>query len=344
MIESGDAGAQTTARLIPRRSFVGTLGLGMLTAHRRAHAQTSAKAPRIGWLSGGFVAQQESPNFRAFKQGLRDLGYVIGQNVLVDVRSPKRDEIGEYPDLGTRLVATGVDVILAANPHSLEAVTRATKTIPVVGVDLESDPVAKEWVVSLAHPGSNVTGFFLDIPEMSGKQLQFLKEVKPNLTRVAVLGDPRVNKLQFRATEVAARGGGLTLQSLPVKSQNEISNAIAEAARERAGALVALTSPLVNISLGHIADAALKHRLPAICPFVPIFAQAGGLLAYGPDFPDLFRRAAGYVATILKGTKPSELPVQRPTKFELVINLKTAKALGLTIPPSLLLRADEVIQ
>jgi putative ABC transport system substrate-binding protein len=275
---------------------------------------------------------------------LREVGYVIGQNVVVDARVPERDKPEQYQALAGQLVAEGVDVILAANPHSLAAVTNATKTIPVVGLDLESDPVAKGWAASLAHPGGNVTGFFLDIPEMSGKQLQFLKEVKANVTRVAILGDPRVNELQFQASNAAARDAGLALQPLLVKSSSEIQSAIAKAARQRAEALVALTSPLVNSTLVSIAEAAVKYRLPAICPFMPSFAEAGGLLAYGPDFPDLFRRAGRYVTTILKGTRPRDLPVQRPTKFELVINLKTAKALGLTIPQSLLIRADQVLE
>ena len=200
------------------------------------------------------------------------------------------------------------------------------------------------WAASLAHPGGNVTGFFLDIPEMSGKQIQFLKDVKPTLSRVAILGDPRVNELQFEATEAAARTAGLQLQRLPIKSQPEIASMITRAARQGAHGLVALTSPLVNIGLTRVAEAAATHRLPAICGFVPIFAEAGGLLAYGPDFPDLFRRAAGYVAMILKGSKPAELPIQRPSKFDLVVNMKTAKALGLTMPQSLLLRADQIIE
>lgn len=311
---------------------------------RSARAQTSAKLPRIGWLSGTFGARRDSPYFKAFTEGLRESGYVIGQNVLVDGRTPSAaDKIEQYPELAGQLVANGVDVILGANPHSLDAVTRATKTIPIVGLDLESDPVARGWVASLARPGGNVTGFFLDIPEMSGKQLQFLMEVKASLRRIAVLGDPRVNDLQFRATEIAARSAGLTLQPLAVKRANEIPAAIAGAARQHAGALAALTSPLVNASLGSIADAAVKHRLPAICPFVPSFVEAGGLLAYGPDFPDLFRRAARYVATILKGARAGDLPVQRPEKFQLAVNLKTARQLNLTLPQSLILRADRVI-
>ena len=319
-----------------RRTFIRTLGLGVLAVHRHAHAQASAKAPRVGYL-GRPVSQL------AFVDGLRALGYVIGENVLVDARAPQQNTIEEYSALASQLVATGVDVLVAANPQALEVMTKATKTIPIVGVDLESDPAAKGWVASLARPGGNVTGFFLDIPEMSGKQLQLLKEVKPTLARVAVLGDGAVNELQFRAAEGAARGGGITLQLLPIKSQAEVPGAIAEAARQRAGALLVLTSPLLFTNLPPIAEAAVKHRLPAINLFVPFFAEAGGLLAYGPDFRDLFRSAAGYVVRILKGAKPADLPVQRPIRFEFIINLKTANALSLQIPQSLLLRADRVI-
>ncbi len=345
MSTRGAPATSAAVPVIPRRAFIRTLAGGLLAQHRDVHAQAPAKVSRVGWLSGTYGARPDSPYFKAFKASLRELGYVIDQNVLVDARTPSApDKLEQYPELAGQLVTKGVDVILAANPYSLDAAIRATKTIPVVGLDLESDPVARGWVASVARPGGNVTGFFLDIPEMSGKQLQFLKELKPNLTRVAVLGDPRVNELQFLATEAAARGAGLTLQLLSVKSPDEIQGAIAEAAQRRAGALVALTSPLVNASLRRIADAAVKHGLPAICPFMPAFAEAGGLLAYGPDFPDLFRRAGGYVAAILKGTKPGDLPIQRPTKFELVINAKTAKVLGLTIPQSLLLRADAVIE
>ena len=328
--------------MIPRRVFIGTVGLGLLVSRRRASAQASAKGPRVGWLSS---QKALTPPLKAFLEGLQEMGYVPGQNFLFELRAPERpDKYEQYPDLAAKLVAAGVDVILAGTPSGIEATTKATKTIPIVGVDLESDPVAKGWAATLARPGGNFTGFVLDIPEMSGKQLQFLKEVKPNLSRVAVLGDPRVNELQFRATEVAARSGGLMLQSLPVKSVDGMLGAIAEAARQRTGALVVLTSPLVFNNLGRVADAAVKHRLPAICLFAPAFADAGGLIAYGPDLPDLFRRAAGYVVRILRGAKPGDLPVQRPEKFQLVVNLKTARALKLTVPQSLVLRADRVIE
>jgi len=325
-------------RMTSRRNFVGTLGLGVLAMHRHVHAQASAQAPRVGYL-GRTLANQ-----RAFVEGLRALGYVVGKTVLLDSRSPQHNTIEEYSALASKIVVPGVDVLVATNPQALEAMTKATKTIPIVGIDLESDPVAKGWVASLARPGGNVTGFFLDIPEMSGKQLELLKEVKPTLVRVAVLGDRAVNELQYRAAEGAAQNGALTLHPLLIQSPNEIPGAIAEAARQRAGALLVLTSPLLFPNLTAIAENAVKHRLPAINLFVPFFAEAGGLLAYGPDFLDLFRSAAGYVDRILKGAKPADLPVQRPTKFEFIVNLKTAKALSLQISQSLLLRADRVIR
>ena len=326
-----------SARMTSRRTFVSTLGLAVLAAHRHVHAQAQAQVPRVGYLG------RSPASHLAFMEGLRARGYVIGKTILVDTRTPQQNTIEEYSALASQIVVPGVDVLVGANPQALEAITKTTKTIPIVGVDLESDPAAKGWVASLARPGGNVTGFFLDIPEMSGKQLDLLKEVKPTLARVAVLGDRAVNELQYRAAAGAARSGGLTLQPLLIKRPNEIPGAIAEAARERAGALLVLTSPLLFPSLTAIAEAAVKHRLPAVNLFVPFFAEAGGLLAYGPDFHDLFRSAAGYVDRILKGAKPADLPVQRPTKFEFIINLKTARALNLKISQSLLLRADRVI-
>ena len=317
-----------------------TLALGLLVSRRRASTQAPAKLPRVGYLGS-----QGGGPFKAFLEGLQEMGYVPGQNYVLEARAPERpDKYDQYPGLAAQLVAAGVDVILASNPASIEATTKATKTIPIVGVDLESDPVAKGWAASLRHPGGNFTGFVLDIPEMSGKQLQFLKEINPNLRRVAVLGDPRVNELQLRATEAAARGAGLTTQTLSVRDIGEVPAAIAGAARQHAGALVVLTSPLVFNNLARIADSAVQYRLAAICLFAPAFAVAGGLIAYGPNLLDFYRRAAGYVDRILKGAKPGDLPVQRPEKFQLVVNLKTARALKLTLPRALVLGADRVIE
>jgi putative ABC transport system substrate-binding protein len=324
-----------------RRAFM-TVGGSILAMRRTVLAQQTAKVYRVGWLSGGNAAQ--SGSLVAFRDALRDGGFVVGQNMIIDLLRPEHGTAAEYANLAAQLIARSPSVILGVNPNSLEALTKATTSIPIVGVDLESDPVAKGWVVSLARPGRNLTGFFLDIPEMSGKQLQMVQEIRPTMTRVAVLGDPRINELQFRATEAAAGRLGVILHALSVTEARQIPGLVTEAARQKAGALVALTSPLVNGNMKPLAVAALTHKLPTVSGFAPAFAEAGGLLAYGPDFLDLFRRAAGHVLEILKGARPGDLPVQRPTKFPLVVNIKTAKALGLTIPQTLLLRADQVIQ
>jgi putative tryptophan/tyrosine transport system substrate-binding protein len=325
-----------------RRRFLLTSLAGAFVAPLATQAQPIAKAPRVGYL--GRSAGRETPGFKAFAEGLRDLGYVVGENVVVDVRTPEQDKVEQYRDVASGLVAGGVDVILASNPYAVEAATKATTTIPVVAVDFESDPVAKGWVTTLARPGRNVTGFFLDLPEITGKQLQILRDVTPKLSRVAALGDARVNEPQFKSAEIGARGTRLTIQRLPVSGLDEIPAALADAVRRRAAALLVLSSPMIFGGLPRVADAAVKYRFPSISLFVPFFAEAGGLLAYGPAFVDPFRRAASYVDRILKGAQPGQLPVQRPSKFEFVVNLKTAKVLGLTIPPSLLQRADQVIE
>jgi putative tryptophan/tyrosine transport system substrate-binding protein len=331
-----------------RRRFLLTSLAGVLAAQASAEAQQAGRVPRVGWLGGGggrsAADLRESSEFRALTAGLREHGRIVGQNVFVDVRTVPPGKVELYPDLAARFVAEGVDMILAANPFSLAAATKATKTIPIVGIDLESDPVAQGWAVALARPRGNVSGVFLDIPEMSGKHVQFLHEVKPDITRMAALGDPRVNTLQFEATEAAVRNGGFALERVSVRTPSEIEGAIAGAAHRGASALVALTSPLVNSSMPRIANAAVRHRMPSVCTFAPAFAEAGGLVAYGPDFNELYKRAADYVSRILKGTRPGDLPIQRPEKFRLVVNLRTAQALGLTIPPSLLARADHVIE
>ena len=326
-----------------RRAVLGGLAAALFGPPRPVRAQGPPSVPLVGAITGWGRAPRNA-NYEAFLEGLRAAGYKPGQDIRVERLQPEPGKVEQYPSLVSRLVAQRPEVILASNPHAIEAVVHVTQTIPIVGVDLESDPVARGWVASLSRPGGNLTGFFLDIPEMSGKQLQFLREVDPKLVRVAVLGDSRVNDLQFKATEVAARAAGLTVHLLPVNSIKEIPGAVREARRQRAGGLVALTSPLVYSALAPLAEHAVKHHLVSICPFSPAFAEEGGLLAYGPHLPDMFRRAAGYVDRILKGAKADGLPVQRPEKFELAINLKTARALKLTLPQSLVLRADRVIE
>jgi len=323
--------------VIARRAFVVTMATGLATIRGRALAQGPGKTPRVGYV-GGTVGSSE-----IFLKTLQELGHVQGRNVYLDVVILP-PEGRRYSEAIAKFVAQGMDVIVASNPYALEAAVKAIRNIPIVGLDLESDPVAKGWVASLAHPGGNVTGIFLDIPELSGKQLQFLREAVPMIDRIAILGDPRVNDLQFKATETAAHSLRLTTQRLLVTSPDGIPAAFAEADRRHAGGVIALTSPLVFANLRLVADASMKHRLATICPFVPAFAEAGGLLAYGPMFPELFRRLAGYVDQVLKGTRPADLPIQRPQKFELVVSLKAARALKLDLPQTLVLRADRVIE
>jgi putative tryptophan/tyrosine transport system substrate-binding protein len=322
-----------TRRLI---ELLVTLILGLLVAPLAAEAQPGG-VPRIGVLQ---VLQNE--NVTAFVQALRDLGYVDGQNVLIETRF-YGDMLDQLPTLANELVTLKCDVILAAAPYAIRAATSATSTIPIVGIDLESDPVASGWARSLSHPGGNLTGVFLDLPELGGKQLQLLTEAVPGLSRVGVLWDATIGDVQFRATAAAARAAGVPLRSLAIQRVEEVKDAFARAAREGQHGVVILSSPLINAQRSQITSLALKMRLPTISLFT-LFPRSGGLMAYGPNLPDMYKRAAAYIDKILKGAKPADLPIERPTTFELVLNLKTAQALGLSLPPTLLFQADEVIR
>jgi putative tryptophan/tyrosine transport system substrate-binding protein len=246
-------------------------------------------------------------------------------------------------EVANELVSLQCDVIIATGPHAIQAAMSATSVLPIVGVDLESDPVAKGWATSLARPGKNLTGWFLDLPELGGKQIELLKEAVPNLSTLGVLWDSTVGEVQFRATESASIAAGVTLQSLPVQRAEELEAAFDRAVRERVQGMVVLSSPIILAQRAQIAGLALKAGLPTISLFT-LFPTSGALMAYGPDLTDLFRRAGIYIDRILKGAKAGELPIERPSKFSLVINLKTAKALGLDMPWFLQQRADEVIE
>jgi ABC-type uncharacterized transport system substrate-binding protein len=321
-----------------RREFLGVLGGVTATWPLGARAQQpSAGLPRIC-----SIHTSRNENSEGFFRGLREAGYVDGQNVRIDARF-HGTALDRLDEVVRELVTLKCNVTFASNPYAIQAVTKATKTIPIVGVDLESDPVASGLVKSVARPGGNFTGFFLDIPELGGKQIELLMEAVPALSRLAILWDATIGEVQFRATEMAPRPAGITLQSLPIRRQQDINEAIQQAVRDRADGLVVLSSPLIYQHRSQIGSIALNARLPTISLF-NTFPKEGGLMAYGPDFPAIYTQAAGYVARVLTGTNPGELPVQRPTKFELVINLKTAKTLGITVPPALLGRADEVIE
>jgi putative ABC transport system substrate-binding protein len=325
-----------------RRAFLYG-SVAVVAAPLAAEAQ-EGKVARIGWL-----AVNLAPNLQfseAFRQGLRDLGYVEGRNVVIEYR----DAEGKYerlPALAAELVALKVDVIVAPTTPQALAAKQATRTIPIVFA-AAPDPVTSGLVTSLARPGGNVTGLSFLGPELVGKHLQLLKEAVPGVTRVAVLwhsGDygERTEKDMLKGAEAAGRALGVRLQVVEARRPADFDRAFSDMTRAPAGALTVLTSVMFVTERRRLVDQAAKHRLPAVYGLRE-FVDVGGLMSYAPNFADMYRRAATYVDKILKVAKPADLPVEQPTKFDLVINLKTAKALGLTIPPSLLLRADEVIQ
>jgi putative tryptophan/tyrosine transport system substrate-binding protein len=321
-----------------RREFITLLGGAAAVWPLAAGAQQLAdKVPRIGLLQSF-----RNENVVALIQGLRDTGYINGQNALIETRI-FGTTLDRLPDLAKELVDLKCDVIVAASRYAFEVAMKATSTIPIVGIDLESDPVASGWAKSLGRPGSNFTGLFLDLPELSGKQIEFLKDAVPTLSHLGVLWDSTIGVVQFRATQAAAREAGVTLHSLPIQSPEDFKGTFDRAAREPIHGVVVLSSPLILGQRLQIADWAMKARLPTISLFTS-FPRSGGLMAYGPSLPDMYKRAATYVDRILKGARVADLPIERPIKFELVVNLGTAKALGLTIPESFLLRADQVIE
>jgi ABC-type uncharacterized transport system substrate-binding protein len=328
-----------------RRAFIGTLAGGLLAAPLAAEAQPPANVPRIGYLNPGSSSDPlRLRRFDAFRQGLRELGYVEGQNIAIESRWAEGKE-DRYPALAADLVRLKVDVIVAQTGAATQAAQRATRTIPIV-MSMVNDPVGIGLVPSLPRPGGNVTGTSLMAPDLVGKQLEVLKEAVPSVSRVALLRNPAnpASAHQLREAEAAARALGLRLQTLDARNSQEIDSAFAAMTRERAGALLILADALFGNQRRQIAELAAKRHLPTLHGTTPEYAQAGGLMVYSPNLLDLERRLATYVDKLLKGAKPADLPVEQPTKFDLVINLKTARALGLTIPPSLLQRADQVIE
>jgi putative ABC transport system substrate-binding protein len=327
-----------------RRRFIGTVASGLLAAPLAAEAQQTAKVPRLGYLSPNLAA---SAHLReAFRQGLRDLGYVEGRNVVLEYRDAE-GKLERLPGLAAELVALKVDVIVAPNTVGVLAAKQATETIPIVFA-VAADPVGSGLVTSLARPSGTVTGLSILAPELVGKCLELLTQVVLGISRVAVLWQPgglgeRTEKDMLKGAEVAARALGVRLQFVEARGPADFERAFSDMTSVRAGALTVLPNNLFNNERRHLVDLAAKHRLPTVFPYRE-GADAGGLMAYGANLADLLRRAATYVDKILKGAKPGDLPVEQPTKFELVINLKTANILGLTIPQSVLARADEVIR
>ncbi len=317
-----------------------SLTLSLLAAPPAAAAQQARKVPQIGFLV--FVSSET--RYRAFQQGLRELGYVEGQNIAIEFRSAD-GSLERLSDLADELVRLHVDVIVAGSTVGAKASKRATSTIPIVMANV-GDPVGTGLVASLARPGGNITGLSTLGEELSGKRLELIREVVPRLRRIGVLWnqDNPPNIAMFKELKAAAQSLGVDVRSLGVRPPvPEIDKAFGTAINWRADALIALDDALLFSNRTRIIALAARSRLPAMYGYRE-FPDAGGLLAYGPSRHDLYRRAATYVDKILKGTKPADLPVEQPTRFELVINLKTAKALGLTIPQSILVRADQVIR
>jgi putative ABC transport system substrate-binding protein len=319
--------------------------LVLFTSCISAQAQQAKKVPRIGYL--GFAAPATNTyrvnRVAAFRHGLRELGYVEGKNIVIEWRFAE-EKLDRLSALAAELVPLKVDVIVTRGPAPTRAAKAATATIPIVMAQ-DPDPVGNGFVASLAHPGGNITGLSSLSPEISGKQLELLKEIVPKLSRVAVLGTSTLpgQALELREIGLAAGPLSVQLQSLDVLGPKDIDTAFQAASNQRAEAFIVLRGAILGAQIPRILEYVVKNRLPAI--YSPLqFVEAGGLMSYGVDLIDLDRRAATYVDRILKGAKPADLPVEQPKKFELIINLKAAKQIGLLIPPNVLARADKVIR
>jgi ABC-type uncharacterized transport system substrate-binding protein len=314
----------------------------LLAPAQLAEAQQPKKIPRIAYLTVASLSSNVA-RVEAFRQGLRELGYVEGKNIVIEWRSGE-GKFERQGELAAEVVHIKVNVIVTSGPTMTRAAKEATAAIPIVMAQ-DTDPVGNGFVASLARPGGNITGLSTLSPDLSGKQLELLKEIVSKLSRMAVLGDSNepANPKTLKEIELAAGPFGVQLQSLDVLGPKDIETAFRAAIKPHADALLVLASAVLTDHRTEIVNLALKSRLPVIY-FSGVYLEAGGLMSYGPSLPDVSRRAATYVDKILKGAKPGDLPVEQPTKFELVINLKAAKQIGLTIPPNVLARADKVIK
>jgi putative ABC transport system substrate-binding protein len=325
-----------------RREFILLTGSAALCSFS-AHAQQAGKVPRIGYL-GVTSASDRPPLLDTFRQGLRERGWIEGQNIGIDYRFAE-GRLDRLPELAAELVRLKVDVIVSLGTQGVTAARDATTTIPIVMIGVR-DPVGTGLIASLARPGGNITGVSGSAGlEIVAKQLELLKETVPTIRRVAILSNPAnaYHQLAIKELDVAARSLGMQLQFLEARGPNEFDGAFAAMARERAGALLVLSDVIFNDHRARLVDLAAMNRLPTAYG-IRESVEAGGLLSYGPSFLDFYRRSTAYVDKVLKGDKPAGLPVEQPTKFELVINLRTARTLGIEIPPTLLSRADEVFE
>ena len=336
--------ADSGHRVMERRTFLGVIAGGLLAAPLAADAQQVAKVWRIGFLTSGFKEGTGSDvRLAPFSQGLRELGYIEGRNVILEIRYAEgRTE--RFPALAAELVNLKVDVLVATSTPGALAAKQATSTIPIVMAAV-GEPVEVKLVESLAHPGGNVTGLSLVAPQLAAKRLDLLKQALPRLSRVTVLWNSANQgmRARFDQTQGGAHLLGVAIHSVTIQSPDDFDPLFGAMARERPESLLVLADTVTVANRQRTIEFAARNRVPAIYE-VRAFVDDGGLMSYGIDMSDHFRRAAFYVGQLIKGAKPADLPVEQPTKFELVINLKTAKALGLTIPQSLLLRADQVIE
>jgi ABC-type uncharacterized transport system substrate-binding protein len=324
-------------RVMERRTFLGVITGGLLAAPLAAVAQ---RVPVVGFVHTGFGLRNATLD--GVRQGLRELGHIEGRTIAIEVRGAG-GKPETFPVLVADLLGRKVDVLLTSGPAALRAARDATRTLPIVALDLETDPVASGYAASLSRPGGNVTGLFLDQPGLTGKWLEMITAVAPG-QRIALLWDPNTGPWQLAAAKAAAEKLGAELHVVEIRGAADLEQALSASVKTGSRALVMLSSPLFDtLGARRVAEFTLKHHLPAISLFRR-FPASGGLMSYGPDQVAYVRRLAAYLDRILKGANPGELPIEQPTKFELVINLKTAKTLGLTIPPSLLQRADEVIE
>jgi putative tryptophan/tyrosine transport system substrate-binding protein len=332
------------SRSIQNRKWVGFIAifLSLLGIVGMAEAQQPTRVPRIGFLSAPSPSAV-SARAEAFRQGLRDLGHVEGKDIAIEYRYAE-GKLDRFPALAAELVRLKVDVIVTGTSAGTRSAKEATATIPIVMAQ-DGDPVGNGFVASLARPGGNITGLSSLAPEISGKRLELLKEIGPKFSRVAVFGNSAIpgTAQSLKESELAAGVFGVHLQYLDVRNPKDIETAFSAASKGRADAVLVLASPVFNVQRKQIVDLAVKSRLPVIY-YAPEWVQDGGLMSYGVNYTDLYRRAATYVDRILKGTKPADLPVEQPKKFEFIINLNAAKQIGLTIPPNVLARADKVIR
>ena len=323
-----------------RREFVlGTVGA--LVRPTFMWAESRSSVPKIGFLFPGPEVAVKSRRVLLL-EGLSGEGFHEPDQIILITRATGGDEARIVPQL-KEMIAEGVDILIPTGPSSMRAAHALTRTVPIVTFDLESDPIESGWINGYAHPGGNVTGVFSDFPEFSSKWLELLKETIPSCSNVVVLWDPATSTVQPRAIANAAQSVGVKTEVLEIKSFSDLEGTFESASARRPDGLLILSSPIVSISSKQMAELAFKYRLPAISLFAN-FARAGGLISYGPNLEDLYRETAAMAGKILKGAKPADLPAERPTRFDLVVNLKTAKVLNLTMPTSMLLRANEVIE